>query len=139
MSQRMAEQHLLLLSSQPRFELSLIFPTGLKGIYSQAIVANGMVFCSGSVAMDPATGKIIDGDVKAHTVRPLTHPDLLGADFLCVPQHQCIKNLTNVLEAAGTTIENVVKVNVFLGDMSDFAAMNEVYTQYWGDEKPCRT
>ena len=44
-------------------------PQGLKGIYSQAIVANGMVFCSGSVAMDPATGKIIDGDVGAHTVR----------------------------------------------------------------------
>merc|ERR1711915_1027045 len=95
-------------------------PMGLKGIYSQAIVANGTVYCSGSVAMDPATGQIIDGDVGAHT-------------------HQCIKNLTNVLEAAGTTIENVVKVNVFLADMKDFAAMNEVYAQYWGEQKPCRT
>lgn len=47
--------------------------------------------------------------------------------------------MTNVLEAAGTKIENVVKVNVFLEDMKDFAAMNEVYVQYWGDEKPCRT
>lgn len=54
-------------------------------------------------------------------------------------QHQCIKNLTAVLEAAGTTIDNVVKVNVFLSNMDDFAAMNEVYTTYWGDVKPCRT
>ncbi|EMC98873.1 hypothetical protein BAUCODRAFT_31148 [Baudoinia panamericana UAMH 10762] len=70
--------------------------------------------------MDPATGKIIDGDVQAHT-------------------HQCIKNLTAVLEAAGTNIDNVVKVNVFLSDMKDFAAMNEIYAQYWGETKPCRT
>lgn len=54
-------------------------------------------------------------------------------------QHQCIKNLTAVLEASGTTIENVVKVNVFLSNMDDFAAMNEVYMTYWGDVKPCRT
>ncbi|KAK5133243.1 hypothetical protein LTR08_008078 [Meristemomyces frigidus] len=95
-------------------------PMGLKGIYSQAIVANGTVYCSGSVAMDPATGKIIDGDVQAHT-------------------HQCIKNLTAVLAAAGTTIDHVVKVGVFLADMKDFAAMNEVYATYWGENKPCRT
>ena len=54
-------------------------------------------------------------------------------------QHQVIKNLTAVLEAAGTTVDNVVKVNVFLDDMKNFAAMNEVYSQYWGEEKPCRT
>lgn len=54
-------------------------------------------------------------------------------------KHQCIKNLTNVLEAAGTNIDKVVKVNVFLADMDDFAEMNSVYTQYWGDVKPCRT
>ncbi|KAF2766579.1 YjgF-like protein [Teratosphaeria nubilosa] len=95
-------------------------PPPLKGIYSQAIVANNTVYCSGSIAMDPATGKVIDGDIGAHT-------------------HQCIKNLTAVLEAAGTTIENVVKVNVFLADMKDFAAMNEVYCLYWGEQKPCRT
>ncbi|TKA29742.1 hypothetical protein B0A50_03105 [Salinomyces thailandicus] len=95
-------------------------PTPPKGLYSQAVVANGTVYCSGSVAIDPSTGKLIDGDVQAHT-------------------HQCIKNLTNVLEAAGTTVENVVKVNVFLSDMKDYAAMNEVYVQYWGDQKPCRT
>lgn len=54
-------------------------------------------------------------------------------------KHQCIKNLTHVLEAAGTNIDKVVKVNVFLANMDDFAEMNSVYTQYWGDVKPCRT
>ncbi|RMY15946.1 hypothetical protein D0868_00587 [Hortaea werneckii] len=115
-------------------------PMGLKGIYSQAIVANGTVYCSGSVAMDPATGQIIDGDVGAHTVGYKPYYNIQDVvQRLTGPQHQCIKNLTNVLEAAGTTIENVVKVNVFLADMKDFAAMNEVYAQYWGEQKPCRT
>jgi len=95
-------------------------PKPLPGIYSQAIVANGMVFCSGAVAMDPVTMKLVEGDVQAHT-------------------HQCIKNLTAILEAAGSSIDKVVKVNVFLSDMADFAKMNEVYTTYWGDVKPCRT
>ncbi|KAF2481358.1 putative L-PSP endoribonuclease family protein [Neohortaea acidophila] len=95
-------------------------PAGLKGIFNQAIIANGMVYCSGSVAMDPETGKIVDGDVKVHT-------------------HRVLKNLSAVLEAAGTSMDNVVKVNVFLADMGDFAAMNEVYTQYFGEVKPCRT
>lgn len=54
-------------------------------------------------------------------------------------QHQCIKNLTAILEAAGSSIEKVVKVNVFLSSMDDFAKMNEVYCTYWGDVKPCRT
>ncbi|KAH0027985.1 putative L-PSP endoribonuclease family protein, partial [Aureobasidium melanogenum] len=94
-------------------------PKPLPGIYSQAIVANGFVYCSGAIAMD-TTGKIIDGDIQAHT-------------------HQCIKNLTAVLEEAGTTIEKVIKVNVFLSDMDDFAKMNEVYKTYWGDVKPSRT
>ncbi|KAJ5955294.1 hypothetical protein N7501_009573 [Penicillium viridicatum] len=95
-------------------------PKPLPGIYSQAIVANGVVYCSGAVPMDPATGKLIDGAVKAHT-------------------HQCIKNLTHVLEEASTDINKVVKVNVFLSNMDDFADMNSVYMQYWGDVKPCRT
>ncbi|KAI4835345.1 YjgF-like protein [Aureobasidium sp. EXF-8845] len=94
-------------------------PKPLPGIYSQAIVANGFVYCSGAIAMDPS-GKIIDGDIAAHT-------------------HQCIKNLTAVLEEAGTVIEKVIKVNVFLASMDDFAKMNEVYKTYWGDVKPSRT
>ncbi|OAQ73672.1 endoribonuclease L-PSP [Pochonia chlamydosporia 170] len=95
-------------------------PKPLPGIYSQAIKANGMVFVSGAVPMDAETGKLIDGDIQAHT-------------------HQCIKNLTAILEAAGSSIDKVVKVNVFLSSMDDFAKMNEVYTTYWGDVKPCRT
>ncbi|KAH7169419.1 Endoribonuclease L-PSP/chorismate mutase-like protein [Fusarium sp. MPI-SDFR-AT-0072] len=95
-------------------------PKALPGIYNQAIVANGMVFCSGVVALDIDTMKIKEGDVKAHT-------------------HDIIQNLTVILEAAGTSLDNAVKVNVFLSDMNDFAAMNEVYMQYWGDIKPCRT
>ncbi|PKY03927.1 putative L-PSP endoribonuclease family protein Brt1 [Aspergillus campestris IBT 28561] len=95
-------------------------PKPLPGIYSQAIVNNGTIYCSGAVAMDPETGKIVDGDVKVHT-------------------HQCIKNLSHVLEAAGSDITKVLKVNVFLSNMDDFAEMNSVYMQYWGDVKPCRT
>ncbi|OAA70695.1 L-PSP endoribonuclease family protein Brt1 [Cordyceps fumosorosea ARSEF 2679] len=95
-------------------------PKPLPGIYSQAIKANGMVFVSGAVPMDPETMQLIPGDIQAHT-------------------HQCIKNLKAILEAAGTTIEKVVKVNVFLASMDDFAKMNEVYMTYWGDVKPCRT
>ncbi|KAL7898316.1 Endoribonuclease L-PSP/chorismate mutase-like protein [Trichoderma sp. TUCIM 5745] len=95
-------------------------PKPLPGIYSQAIKANGLVFVSGAVPMDPVTMELIPGDIQAHT-------------------HQCIKNLSAILEAAGTTLEKVVKVNVFLSDMADFAKMNEVYSTYWGDVKPCRT
>ncbi|TQV97894.1 L-PSP endoribonuclease family protein Brt1 [Cordyceps javanica] len=86
-------------------------PKPLPGVYSQAIKANGMVFVSGAVPMDPETNQLIPGDI----------------------QHQCIKNLKAILEAAGTTIEKVVKVNVFLASMDDFAKMNEVYVTYWGD------
>ncbi|EJT78535.1 endoribonuclease L-PSP [Gaeumannomyces tritici R3-111a-1] len=95
-------------------------PKPLPGIYSQAIKANGFVFVSGAVPMDATTMQIIDGDIQAHT-------------------HQCIKNLTAILEEAGSSIDKVVKVNVFLSNMDDFAAMNEIYCQYWGDVKPCRT
>ncbi|CEJ79868.1 Putative L-PSP endoribonuclease family protein Brt1 [[Torrubiella] hemipterigena] len=95
-------------------------PKPLPGIYSQAIKANGMVFVSGAVPMDAETMELIPGDIQAHT-------------------HQCIKNLSAILEAAGSSLDKVVKVNVFLSDMADFAKMNEVYTTYWGDVKPCRT
>ncbi|KIY45438.1 YjgF-like protein [Fistulina hepatica ATCC 64428] len=100
--------------------LSANAPAPMAGIYSQAIKAGGMVYCSGQVAMDPKTGKLVEGDVQART-------------------RQCINNLAAVLEAAGTNINNVVKVNVFLADIGDFAKVNEVYSEYWGDIKPCRT
>ncbi|KAL3441509.1 Endoribonuclease L-PSP/chorismate mutase-like protein [Aspergillus insuetus] len=95
-------------------------PKPLPGIYSQAIKAGDFVFVSGAVPMDPVTMEIIDGDVQDHT-------------------HQCIKNLSAILEKAGTNLDKVVKVNVFLSNMDDFAKMNEVYKIYWGDVKPCRT
>ncbi|EXJ81573.1 endoribonuclease L-PSP [Capronia coronata CBS 617.96] len=95
-------------------------PPPRVGIYSQATVAGGFVWCSGSLPADPETGAIIEGDIQTHT-------------------HQCIKNLAAVLLAAGSSINDVIKVNVYLLDMKDFDAMNEVYKTYWGEQKPSRT
>src|ERR1041384_6086735 len=82
------------------------------GPYSQAIKANGFVFCSGQVALDPDTMQVVPGDVKVQTERVL-------------------KNLSAVLAAAGTSLDHVVKVSVFLRTMADFAAMNEVYSSFF--------
>ncbi|KAL2392410.1 hypothetical protein ABEF95_004768 [Exophiala dermatitidis] len=95
-------------------------PKSLPNILNQAVVANGLVFCSGQLPVDPTTKKLVEGDIQART-------------------HQCIRNLGAVLEAAGSDLDKVVEVNVFLSDMKDFAKMNEVYAQYWGDVKPART
>jgi 2-iminobutanoate/2-iminopropanoate deaminase len=89
------------------------------GPYSQAIIANGMVFCSGQIAMDPATGKLLDGDVAAQT-------------------RLVLSNLRAVLEAAGSSFDKVVKTTVFLRDMDDFAAMNVVYAEAFGNARPAR-
>ncbi|MEQ1502659.1 MAG: RidA family protein [Myxococcota bacterium] len=93
---------------------------GAIGPYSQAIVAGGFVFCSGQVALDPATGQVIDGDVAAQTRRVL-------------------QNLTAVLGAAGCSLSQVVKTTVFLKSMDDFAAMNAVYTELFGEARPARS
>jgi 2-iminobutanoate/2-iminopropanoate deaminase len=92
---------------------------GAIGPYSQAIKANGMVFCSGQIPTDPATGIFVSDDVSEQTV-------------------QVFKNLAAVLEAAGSGLDKVVKTTVFLADMNDFAAMNEVYGQYFVENKPAR-
>ena len=89
------------------------------GPYSQAIEVNGMVFTSGQIPLDPATGELVEGDVQAQA-------------------HQVFKNLTAVLEEAGTSMEKAVKTLCFLNDMADFAAFNEVYAQYF-TEKPARS
>ena len=89
------------------------------GPYSQAIVANGFVFCSGQVAIDPATGQLLHADVREQTKLVLT-------------------NLKAVLEAAGASFDTVVKTTVFLKDMDDFSAMNEVYAAMFGDSRPAR-
>ncbi|KAH8679859.1 Endoribonuclease L-PSP/chorismate mutase-like protein [Tricladium varicosporioides] len=89
--------------------------------YSQAIKCQGMVYCSGAVGMDPATNKLVEGSIGDRT-------------------HQCLKNLSAVLEAAGSSIDNVVKVNVFITNMENFAAMNKVYESYFTKgAKPVRT
>jgi 2-iminobutanoate/2-iminopropanoate deaminase len=89
------------------------------GPYSQGIKAGGFVFAAGQTARDPATGKV-EGDIKAQTERTL-------------------KNLSAVLAAAGTSLEKAVKVTVFLKNIADFAAMNEIYAKHFGSVPPARS
>ncbi len=90
------------------------------GPYSQAIVANGFVFVAGQVPIDPSTGKVVEGGIREQTRRVL-------------------ENVKAILEASGSSLEKVVKVNVYLKRAEDFAAMNEVYSQYFPTEPPART
>jgi 2-iminobutanoate/2-iminopropanoate deaminase len=90
------------------------------GPYSQAIVANGFIFSAGQIALDPATGQVVAGDVAAQ-------PDRVRL------------NIGAVLQAAGSGLERVVKTTVYLADMGDFGAMNEVYARHFGDHKPARS
>jgi len=90
------------------------------GPYSQAIVTGNMVYTAGQIALDPATMEVVAGGIKEQTTRVLA-------------------NLQAVLEAAGSNLSKVVKTTVFLIDMADFPAMNEVYTQAFGNHKPARS
>lgn len=90
------------------------------GPYSQALKANGFVFVSGQVAFDPATGQLIEGDISRQTE--------------CV-----LENLKAILEAAGSSLGRAVKTTVFLKDMGDFVAMNEVYGRYFSADPPARS
>jgi 2-iminobutanoate/2-iminopropanoate deaminase len=90
------------------------------GPYSQAIKANGLVFASGQIPLDPVTMQIVEGDIRTQTDRVLN-------------------NVRAVLEAAGSSIDRVVKTTVFLADMNDFAAMNEVYATFFAETKPARS
>lgn len=89
------------------------------GPYSQAVKTGNMVFCSGQIPIDPATGEFVSNDVAEQT-------------------HQVLKNLTAVLEAAGTDLNGVVKTTVFLADMNDFTTVNEIYAEYFNANKPAR-
>jgi 2-iminobutanoate/2-iminopropanoate deaminase len=89
------------------------------GPYSQAIKANGFIFASGQIPLDPATMRIVEGGVEEQAARVLD-------------------NLKAVLEAAGSSLDRVVKTTVYLTDMSEFAAMNEIYARYFGATKPAR-
>lgn len=90
------------------------------GPYSQAIKANGFVFTSGQIAIDPANQQVVAGDIAAQTERVL-------------------RNLSEVLEAAGSGLGKVVRCTVFLKDMNDFAAMNQVYGKYFSSTPPARS
>ena len=90
------------------------------GPYNQAIRAGDYLFCSGQVALDPATGALVEGDAAAQT-------------------QQILKNLGAVLDAAGARFEDVVKTTIFLVDMNDFPAVNEAYGTVFRDEAPARS
>lgn len=92
---------------------------GAIGPYSQAVKAGGLVFCSGQIPIDPSTGDFVAGGVAEQT-------------------EQVLVNLKAVLAAAGADLGNVVKTTVFLADMGEFAAMNEVYAKHFGENKPAR-
>lgn len=90
------------------------------GPYSQAIKANGLLFASGQVPIDPATGEIIEGSIGVQTER-------------------VFENLKAVLEAAGTSLDKVIKTTVFLADLTDFAEMNATYAKFFGEAPPARS
>jgi 2-iminobutanoate/2-iminopropanoate deaminase len=89
------------------------------GPYSQAIRAGSLLFVSGQIPLDPATGQMVEGDIAAQTRR-------------------VFQNLGAILEAAGTSFDHVVRTTVYLADMNDFAAMNEVYGTYFSSPAPAR-
>jgi 2-iminobutanoate/2-iminopropanoate deaminase len=93
---------------------------GAVGPYSQAITTDDLVFCSGQVGLDPATGELVAGGVEAETER-------------------VIRNLEAVLDAAGCTLADVVKTTCFLADIDDFKRFNAVYAPFWPDPPPARS
>lgn len=90
------------------------------GPYSQAIVSNGLVFCSGQIALDPVTGTLINQNIESETT-------------------QVMENLKAVLESAGSALEKVVKTTIFLRDLKDFTRMNEVYGSFFEEDPPARS
>lgn len=89
------------------------------GPYSQAVRWNGMVFCSGQIPLDPATGQIVEGGIEAQTERVL-------------------ENLKAVLEASGAGLETVLKTTIFVADLNDFGAVNGVYARFFAHDPPAR-
>jgi 2-iminobutanoate/2-iminopropanoate deaminase len=90
------------------------------GPYSQAVQAGGLLFCSGQIPLDPATGELVQGDVTAQA-------------------GQVMRNIAAVLEAAGTGFDRVIKTTIFLSDMADFALVNEVYGSWFSAHQPARS
>lgn len=90
------------------------------GPYSQAIEANSFIFTAGQIPLDPVTGQLVQGDIKEQV-------------------RQALANLRAILESEGLTLNNIVKTTVYLKDMNEFAAMNDVYSEFFGESKPART
>lgn len=90
------------------------------GPYSQGVKAENIIYTSGQLAIDPVTGELLKGDIQKET-------------------RLCLENVKAVLEAAHATIEDLVKVTVFVTDMNDFSKINEVYAEFFGDHKPARS
>jgi 2-iminobutanoate/2-iminopropanoate deaminase len=90
------------------------------GPYSQATIAGGLIFTAGQAGLDPQTGKLVDGGIAKQTA-------------------QTLRNLQAVLEASGSGLDHVLKANVFLADLNDFAVMNEVYGGFFTEKPPART
>ena len=103
----------------PKIQISTPHAPGAIGPYSQAMRAGDLVFLSGQIPLDPATGQLVTGDIKQETA-------------------QVMKNLGAVLEAAGASFAHVVKTTIFLADMADFSAVNEVYASHFANEPPAR-
>jgi 2-iminobutanoate/2-iminopropanoate deaminase len=91
-----------------------------RGVYSQAIVAGGFVFVAGQACVNPKTNEYEFGDIQSET-------------------RQTLNNISAILKAAGSSLKDVVRVGVFLGDLNDFAAMNEIYKQFFPKDQPART
>ena len=104
----------------PRTAISTPHAPAAIGPYSQAIRADGYLFCSGQLGLDPSTGEFVAGDVAAQT-------------------EQSLRNLGAVLEAAGLTFRDVVKTTIFLADIADFATVNAVYGRFVTDPPPARS
>lgn len=122
---------LVLLAPMTLFLIGCSSPTAKKvintdqapeaiGPYSQAIQAGDMIYTSGQIALDPATGKMVSPDIKAQT-------------------EQAMENLKNVIEAGGSDLSQVVKVTLYIKDMNDFSTINEIYGSYFKDDFPARS
>jgi len=101
-------------------EVQTVKAPGAIGPYSQAIIVSDFVFTAGQIPLDPATGELVQGDIRVQAERVL-------------------ENLKAILDAAGSSLANVVKATVFLADINDFAAVNEVYGRYFTEPYPARS
>ncbi len=99
--------------------LSTAMAPAAIGPYSQAVRTGNLIFVSGQIPLDPTSGQLVEGDIRVQT-------------------RQVLRNLSAILEAAGSTLAKAVKTTVYLRDLAEFAAMNEVYAEFFGNDPPAR-